>query len=104
MSNVESSVVAALAYDVPAAARLMGVGTTKAWELVRPGQLPSIRIGRRRLVTRQALDRFTERAERHRCLTGGPGDPGVELANVMAAASTTSGFVIQTGRSTTGPS
>jgi excisionase family DNA binding protein len=61
MSTVESSVVEALAYDVPAAARLMGVGTTKAWELVRSGQLPSIRIGRRRQVTRQALGQFVER-------------------------------------------
>jgi len=53
-----------LAYDVPVAGRLIGLGATKTWELVRSGDLPSIRIGRRRLVTRQALHEFVLRLGR----------------------------------------
>ena len=61
MSTDNAPVADVLAYDVPAAGRLLGVGTTKAWELVRSGELPTIRIGRRRLVTRQALHAFVDR-------------------------------------------
>lgn len=53
--------IEALAYDVPSAGRLIGVGTTKAWELVRSGELATVRIGRRRLVTRKALHEFVDR-------------------------------------------
>jgi len=41
---------------VPDAARLLGIGTTLAWELVRAGDLPSIKLGRRVLVPRMALE------------------------------------------------
>jgi excisionase family DNA binding protein len=44
--------------SVPQAARLMGVGTTFTWELVRCGQLPSVRLGRRVLVPRAAIERL----------------------------------------------
>lgn len=53
-----------LAYDVPAAGRLIGLGRTKTWELVRSGELASIRVGRRRLVTRQALQELVLRLGR----------------------------------------
>jgi excisionase family DNA binding protein len=53
--------VEALAYDVPVAGRMIGVGTTKVWELVRSGDLQTIRIGRRRLVTKEALQAFLDR-------------------------------------------
>lgn len=51
----------ALAYPVPVAAKCIGIGTTLAWELVRTGQLGSIRIGRRIVVPRQALEEFLQR-------------------------------------------
>lgn len=39
-----------LLVSVPEAARLLGVGTSLAWEMARDGRLPTIRLGRRRLV------------------------------------------------------
>ena len=45
---------------VPDAARLLGIGTTFAWELVRAGTLPSIKLGRRVLIPRAALDRLAD--------------------------------------------
>jgi len=43
---------------VPDAARLLGIGTTFAWELVRAGDLPSVKLGRRVLIPRTALERL----------------------------------------------
>lgn len=43
---------------VPDAARLLGIGTTFAWEMVRAGDLPSVKLGRRVLVPRVALERL----------------------------------------------
>jgi excisionase family DNA binding protein len=42
------------------AARYMGVGRTKLYELAGSGDLPSIVIGRRRLWRRSDLDAFVE--------------------------------------------
>ena len=61
MNTEHGSIADVLAYDVPVAGRLIGVGSTKAWELVRSGDLPTIRIGRRRLVTKRALQAFLDR-------------------------------------------
>ncbi len=47
-----------LLLSVPQAARLLGVGTTLCWEMVHSGQLASIRLGRRVLVPRVALDQL----------------------------------------------
>ncbi len=41
---------------VPDAARLLGIGTTLAWDLVRSGDIPSVKLGRRVLVPRAALE------------------------------------------------
>ncbi len=43
---------------VPDAARLLGIGTTLAWDLVRAGGIPSVKLGRRVLVPRAALERL----------------------------------------------
>jgi excisionase family DNA binding protein len=40
---------------IPEAARLLGIGVTHAWELARSGDLPTVRLGRRRLVPIGAL-------------------------------------------------
>jgi len=42
---------------VEQAAMVLGIGRTLAFELARTGQLPTIRLGRRLLVPRVALDR-----------------------------------------------
>ncbi len=41
---------------VPHAARLLSIGTTLAWDLVRAGDIPSVKLGRRVLVPRAALE------------------------------------------------
>lgn len=46
----------ALLVAVPDAARLLGIGTTLAWDLVRGGDIPSVKLGRRVLVPRAALE------------------------------------------------
>ncbi len=45
-------------------ARLLGIGRSKAYELVASGDLPALRIGRLIRVPRHALDRWiAERTE-----------------------------------------
>jgi excisionase family DNA binding protein len=41
---------------VPEAAELLGVGRTTLYELVRAGKFPAVRLGRRILIPRRALD------------------------------------------------
>lgn len=47
-----------LAYTIPEAAALLGVGRTTVYELIRSGELPSIRIRRGRRVTRAAIEAY----------------------------------------------
>lgn len=47
-----------LAFGVADVGKLLGVSRTLVNELVLSGRLESVRIGRRRLVTREAIDRF----------------------------------------------
>lgn len=47
-----------LTISVTDAAALLGVSRSSAYEAVRKGELPSIRIGRRVVVPRPALDRL----------------------------------------------
>jgi excisionase family DNA binding protein len=42
------------------AARLLGIGRASAYEAARRGEIPTIRLGRRWLVSRSALDRLIE--------------------------------------------
>jgi excisionase family DNA binding protein len=49
---------------VPDAAASLGVGVTKCWELVATGELPTVRIGRRRLVPLDALEEFARGLKR----------------------------------------
>jgi excisionase family DNA binding protein len=41
---------------VEEAARLLNVGRSTAYELIRSGRLRSVKIGRRRLIPREALE------------------------------------------------
>ncbi len=58
---------------VEEAAALLGIGRSAAYEGVRSGQIPSIRIGKRVLVPRAALERLLDV------------DPGVESGRVSHA-------------------
>lgn len=52
-----------LLLSVPQAARLLGIGTTLCWEMVHSGQLSSIRLGRRVLVSRVVVERLAQAEE-----------------------------------------
>jgi excisionase family DNA binding protein len=54
-----------LLVSVPEAARLLGVGVSFGWFLVRNGDLPTIRLGRRVLVPRGALEQLASGYEPH---------------------------------------
>ena len=45
---------------VPEAARLLGLGRGQAYDAVRRGDVPALRIGRRLLVPRAALERLID--------------------------------------------
>lgn len=47
-----------LLLSVPQTARLLGVGTTLCWDMVHRRQLPSVRLGRRVLIPRAALEQL----------------------------------------------
>jgi excisionase family DNA binding protein len=51
-----------LTLTVEQAATLLGIGRNTAYEAVRTGVIPAIRIGRRVLVPRESLLRFVELA------------------------------------------
>lgn len=44
-----------LAADVLTAGRKLGIGRTKVYEEIKAGRLKTITVGRRRLITREAL-------------------------------------------------
>ena len=50
--------LAPLTYKVEEAAQVLGIGRNQCYEALKRGDLPSIRIGRRLLVPRAALDRL----------------------------------------------
>jgi excisionase family DNA binding protein len=52
--------VTAQTYSIKEAARRLGIGRNSAYEAARRGDIPSIKIGRRLLVPRAALDRLLE--------------------------------------------
>jgi len=54
---------APLTLTVEEAARALGISRTLAHEAARSGALPCIRIGRRLLVPREALDRLLGRSD-----------------------------------------
>jgi len=47
-----------LTYTVKETARLLGIGRNTMWKAVWRGQLPTIRIGKRRLVPKVALEKM----------------------------------------------
>ena len=51
-----------LVYSVEEAGDLLDLGRSGAYEAVRRGDIPTVRIGRRILVPKAALDRMLEQA------------------------------------------
>ena len=47
-----------LSLSVNAAARAIGIGRTKLYELINSGKVDTFKIGRRTLVTKASLDRL----------------------------------------------
>ena len=47
-------------YKIEEAGRLLGVGRNQAYEAAKSGQIPTIKIGKRLLVPKAALDRLLE--------------------------------------------
>jgi excisionase family DNA binding protein len=49
--------------SAPDVSASLGIGLTKTWELIATGELPTVRIGRRRLVPAAALDEYVRGLE-----------------------------------------
>ena len=52
-----------LAYSVEEAAQIVGIGRTLAWQLVRRGEIPSVRVAGRVLVRRRQLEAWLDQQE-----------------------------------------
>jgi excisionase family DNA binding protein len=53
-----------LAVSIPEACRLIGVGKSLAYELIRSGQIATVKLGRRRLIPMASLQAFvTDKTE-----------------------------------------
>jgi excisionase family DNA binding protein len=50
-------------YTVDEAAKLLGIGRNLCYEKVKTGEIPVIRIGRRLLVPRRALEKLLEQGQ-----------------------------------------
>jgi len=53
-----------LTFSVPEAARTLGISRNLCYELIRAGELPCLRLGRKRLVVpKAALDAFLAKSQ-----------------------------------------
>jgi excisionase family DNA binding protein len=52
-----------LAYSVEDGANLLGIGRTLMFDLVRRGDVPSIKVGKRRLIPARALSEWVDRQQ-----------------------------------------
>jgi excisionase family DNA binding protein len=50
-----------LAYTIPEAVAVSGLGRTTIYELIKDGELPVVKVGARSLVRRQDLEAMLER-------------------------------------------
>ena len=55
-----------LTVSVKEAAHLLGIGRSAAYEAVRSGEIPSIKIGRRILIPMRAIERMLDTASTKR--------------------------------------
>jgi excisionase family DNA binding protein len=47
-----------LAYGPPDAAKVLGISRARVYELIADGTIPSLKIGQRRLIRRETIERF----------------------------------------------
>ena len=66
MASKELSAGEARTVSVEQAGKIIGIGRNQAYEAVRRGEIPSIKIGSRILVPRVALDRMLSGETLHR--------------------------------------
>ena len=57
------------------AARLLGISRGLAYEAVRLGQIPSVRVGRRILIPRAQLERMLGESDDPQAVTKGSSEP-----------------------------
>lgn len=53
-----------ISYGIDDACRLLGISRVMLYRLLGTGEIASIKVGRRRLITRRALEQFIARQER----------------------------------------
>jgi excisionase family DNA binding protein len=63
-----------LAYSLPEAAKILGIGKTLAYEAAARGEIPTIKIGSRLIVPRAALDDVLSRWSQPHNTQGVPDD------------------------------
>jgi excisionase family DNA binding protein len=63
LSRREVGNVERLLFTVEQCAEALGIGRTKAYELVLKGEISSVKVGRRRLVPRWALEKIIRKLE-----------------------------------------
>jgi excisionase family DNA binding protein len=49
-----------LTFTIPQAAQLLGISVSKAYEAARSGQLPTLRVGSRVLISRRRLEELVD--------------------------------------------
>jgi len=71
MGNGEDEVgkIERLTLTVEEAARLLGISRGLAYEMARCGKLPVVRLGRRLLVSKAALERMLNQEQHPDCLS-----------------------------------
>ena len=58
--SVTGGLMERLTYTIEEVADMLGIGRSSAYQAVRTGEIPTIRVGRRLLVPRVALERMLE--------------------------------------------
>ncbi len=61
--RAEDNPISRQTYTLEEVAKLLGVGRNQAYDAARRGQIPVLKIGRRLLVPRAALDRMLNGGE-----------------------------------------
>jgi hypothetical protein len=90
MTTAEASQDSALAYPVPVAASLIGIGPLRAWDLVREGKIHSFVEDGRRLISRQAIEEYA--AEQRQ----GEADAGSDVVTAAEYETQRASFVADT--------
>ena len=60
ISNEDGSQLLTLTLTIPQAAQLLGISVSKAYEAARAGELPTLRVGARVLISRRRLEELVD--------------------------------------------